>query len=167
MASVFLSLGSNIDREANLCVCMQQLRHDFADIVFSQVYETPAVGFVGEPFLNLAAGFTTELTPDALKQYLRDLETAHGRLRGEKKFSARTLDLDLLLYDTLDLRPEHNLPHSDILAYPFVLFPLAEIAPEALHPGLKQTIAEVAGNSALPRNTLNIIRLDCSNKKRA
>ena len=162
MASVYLSIGSNIDREANLCTCMQQLRHDFVDILFSQVYETPAVGFEGEPFLNLAAGFTTELTPKALKQYLRQMEAAQGRIHGEKKFSARTLDLDLLLYDTLDLHPEHNLPHSDILTYPFVLFPLAEIAPTVLHPSLQQTIAEIADNATLPRDTLSIIQLPCN-----
>ncbi|MEN9424360.1 MAG: 2-amino-4-hydroxy-6-hydroxymethyldihydropteridine diphosphokinase, partial [Pseudomonadota bacterium] len=90
MASVYVSIGSNIDRETNLCACMQHLQHDFGKVVFSPVYETPAVGFSGTPFLNLAAGFATTLTPSALKQYLRQLETAHGRVRGEKKFSART-----------------------------------------------------------------------------
>ena len=161
MASVYLSLGSNIEREANICACMQRLKHDFTDVVFSRIYETPAVGFVGEPFLNLVAGFSTELTPSALKQYLRDVETAQGRVHGEKKFSARTLDLDLLLYDALDLRPEHNLPHSDILKYPFVLFPLMEIAPSVLHPGIKQTIADIARDSELSPDTLHAIELDC------
>lgn len=165
MASVCISLGSNIDREANICACMQQLEQDFGNVRFSRIYTTPAAGFSGEPYLNLVAGFTTDLTLPALKQYLRDLETAHGRIRGGEKFSARTLDADLLLYDALDLQPEHNLPHSDILSYPFVLFPLAEIVPNALHPGLKRSLAEIARESHLSRDTLCAVELDCSTGK--
>jgi 2-amino-4-hydroxy-6-hydroxymethyldihydropteridine diphosphokinase len=165
MASVYVSLGSNIEREANICSCMQQLKRDFGNVVFSPVYETPAEGFTGEPFLNLVAGFSTELTPTALKQYFRQVETAHGRVHGEKKFSARTLDLDLLLYDTLNLQPEHNLPHHDIVAYPFVLFPLADIAPDAMHPGLQRTVAEISADTHLSRDTLSVVELDCSTFK--
>ena len=161
MASVYVSIGSNIDRETNLCACMQHLQRDFGKVVFSPVYETPAAGFSGAPFLNLAAGFTTTLTPSALKQYLRQLEAAHGRVRGEKKFSARTLDVDLLLYDNLNLQPEHNLPHNDIVTYPFVLFPLADSAPTAQHPVLQCSIAALAQASTLSRTEMRVVALDC------
>lgn len=162
MASVYVSIGSNIDREAHICACMQHLKRDFGEVVFSRVYETPAAGFNGEPFLNLTAGFTTTLTPSALKHYLRQLETAHGRVRGEKKFSARTLDVDLLLYDDLNLQPGHNLPHSDIVAYAFVLFPLADIAPTLVHPALQRSIAALAQVSTLSRTDIQVVALDCS-----
>lgn len=161
MASVYISLGSNIHPRANICSCIQRLRQDFPDVVFSRVYQTPAAGFAGNPFLNLAAGFTTDLTPAALKDYLRELENAHGRIRGTEKFSSRTLDADLLLYDGLNLQPEQNLPHKDVLTYPFVLFPLAEIAPTLPYPGLGRSLAQLAQASPLPRTALTHVELDC------
>jgi 2-amino-4-hydroxy-6-hydroxymethyldihydropteridine diphosphokinase len=162
MASVYVSIGSNIERETHICACMQHLQRDFGEVVFSPVYETPAAGFSGAPFLNLAAGFTTTLTPTALKHYLRALEAAYGRVRGEQKFSARTLDVDLLLYDDLNLQPEHNLPHHDIVAYAFVLFPLADIAPTLIHPALQCSIAALAQASTLSRADMQVVALDCS-----
>ncbi|QQZ29997.1 2-amino-4-hydroxy-6-hydroxymethyldihydropteridine diphosphokinase [Thiothrix subterranea] len=161
MANVYLSLGSNIEREANLCSAMQRLRQDFGHVVFSHVYETPAAGFAGEPFFNLAAGLTTALTPTALKHYLRELEQAHGRLRGEEKFSARTLDIDLLLYDDWNLQPTTNLPHQDILTYAFVLFPLAEIASTVMHPVLQRAIGEIARESTLSAAMMRHVTLNC------
>lgn len=161
MANVYLSLGSNIEREANLCAAMQRLRQDFGDVVFSHVYETPAAGFAGEPFFNLAASLTTALSPTDLKHYLRELEQAHGRLRGEEKFSSRTLDLDLLLYDDWNLQPIINLPHHDILSYAFVLFPLAEIAPTVMHPVLQRTIGEIASESTLSEAVMRLVTLNC------
>ncbi|MEB4590484.1 2-amino-4-hydroxy-6-hydroxymethyldihydropteridine diphosphokinase [Candidatus Thiothrix sp. Deng01] len=160
MAGVYVSLGSNINPAANICACAQQLQQDFPDTVFSRVYQTPAEGFSGAPFLNLAAGFTTSLSPGTLKQYLRNLESKQGRNRNEKKFSSRTLDVDLLLYDGLII-PEQNLPHQDILAYPFVLYPLAEIAPALPYPGLSESLAELAKRSTLPQETLTAVSLDC------
>lgn len=162
MAHVYLSLGSNIAREANLCAAMQRIRQDFDNVVFSRVYETPAVGFVGEPFFNLAAGLTTELSPVELKHYLRGVEQAHGRSRGEEKFSSRTLDIDLLLYDDWNLQPTSNVPHHDIVAYAFVLFPLAEIAPMVIHPILQRPIGELAHESPLSAATLRVVTLDCA-----
>ncbi|OQX16021.1 MAG: 2-amino-4-hydroxy-6-hydroxymethyldihydropteridine diphosphokinase [Thiothrix lacustris] len=161
MATVYLSLGSNIEREANLCAAMQRLRQDFNHVVFSRVYETPAAGFAGEPFFNLAAGLTTELSPTDLKHYLRELEQAHGRLRGEEKFSPRTLDIDLLLYDDWNLQPTTNLPHHDILTYAFVLFPLAEIASTVMHPVLQRSISEIARESTLSAAMLRLVALNC------
>lgn len=162
MADVYLSLGSNIEREAHLCAAMQRLQQDFGQVVFSHVYETPAAGFAGEPFFNLAAGISTTLTPAALKNYLRELEQAHGRMRGEEKFSARTLDIDLLLYADWNLQPHSNVPHHDILTYPFVLFPLAEIAPSVIHPVSQRTLGEIARESTLSDAGMRRVTLDCN-----
>lgn len=161
MASVFLSIGSNIDRKTNICSCMRQLRQDFGEVTFSQIYETPAEGFEGEPFLNLVAGFSTNLPLDTVRGYLRELEDFHGRIRNGEKFSARTLDVDLLLYDDMNLQPGQNLPHNDILRYPFVLFPLAEISPDLIHPALGQSLSSLAAQSILPKNTLKPVDLGC------
>lgn len=162
MADVYLSLGSNIEREAHLCAAMQRLQQDFGQVVFSHVYETPAAGFAGAPFFNLAAGISTTLTPAALKNYLRELEQAQGRVRGKEKFSARTLDIDLLLYADWNLQPHSNVPHHDVLTYPFVLFPLAEIAPSVMHPVLQRTIGEIARESTLSDAEMRRVTLDCS-----
>ncbi|MEZ5451595.1 MAG: 2-amino-4-hydroxy-6-hydroxymethyldihydropteridine diphosphokinase [Thiothrix sp.] len=160
MPRAYISLGSNIDPETHICACIQRLRQDFPDLICSLAYQTPAEGFAGAPFLNLTAGFTTGQSYTELKQYLRTLEDAQGRIRNGEKFSSRTLDADLLLYGDL-LLPEQNLPHKDILGYAFVLYPLMEIAPALTYPGRQQTVSELASQSALPRHTLSPIDLDC------
>ncbi|MBJ6609599.1 MAG: 2-amino-4-hydroxy-6-hydroxymethyldihydropteridine diphosphokinase [Candidatus Thiothrix moscowensis] len=161
MANVYISIGSNIDRETNICSCIQRLRQAFRRITLSHVYESPAEGFSGEPFLNLVAGFDTNLSPDKLRIWLRQLEDDHGRIRSREKYSDRTLDADLLMYGDLNLQPGQNLPHNDILRYPFVLFPLAEIASEALHPALQQNIGTLANQSILSASSLKPVKLTC------
>lgn len=150
-----------MDAARHVCLCQQRLQTDFAQVRFSTIYQTPAQGFAGEPFLNLAAGFETSLSHTALRTYLRQLEAEHGRQRIGDKFSPRPLDLDLLLYGGLDLQPAFNVPHPDIVQYPFVLYPLAEIAGEMVHPTLHITIAQLANQSKLSRTGWQVIRLDC------
>lgn len=162
MAFAYVSIGSNIRAEINICSCIQHLRKQFDEITFSPVYQTPAEGFKGTPFLNLVTGFITHLPPDNLQTYLKNLETTHGRQRNQEKFSARTLDVDLLLYNDLNLLPDIKIPHPDITRYPFVLFPLAEIAPDVIHPALQQSISTIAANSKLSRETLHRVDLNCS-----
>jgi 2-amino-4-hydroxy-6-hydroxymethyldihydropteridine diphosphokinase len=162
MASVYVSIGSNIEPASNVCSCMQHLEKAFHPVTFSRIYQTPAEGFTGNPFLNLVAGFETPFAPDTLRTYLRQLEDKHGRVRNGEKFSSRSLDLDLLLYDDLNLQPDGNLPHNDILKYPFVLFPLAEIAPDHRHPGLQRTILSLAQTSSLEPGLMQAVTLDCS-----
>jgi 2-amino-4-hydroxy-6-hydroxymethyldihydropteridine diphosphokinase len=159
VSQVYLSIGSNIDRETNIRSCMSSLKKKFPDIVFSKVYETPAFGFEGEAFLNLAAGFKTPLNVEDIETYLKTLETQHARKRDAKKFSSRTLDVDLLLYDDLILHPEKDLPRKEITQYAFVLFPLAEIAAEFIHPELNVTIGDIAKASALNDKDLYEISL--------
>jgi 2-amino-4-hydroxy-6-hydroxymethyldihydropteridine diphosphokinase len=162
MASVYVSIGSNIEPASNICSCIQYLEKAFHPVTFSRVYQTPAEGFTGNPFLNLVAGFETHLSLDTLRTYLRHLEDQHGRVRHGEKFSSRNLDLDLLLYNGLNLQPDENLPHNDILKYPFVLFPLAEISPDYLHPGLQRTILSLAQTSSLKPDLMQVVTLDCS-----
>lgn len=159
MAEVYLSIGSNINRHRNITSCIQQLQADFPDIIFSKIYETPAEGFEGNPFFNLAAKHTTDLSPQDLDKHLKKLEDAHTRDRKSQKFSSRTLDIDLLLYDQQNLHPEMDVPREEIIHYPFVLFPLAEIAPHVTHPIVQKTIGEIARTSLLSRKHLTEISL--------
>ena len=159
MAKVYLNIGSNIEREHNISVCMQTLRNDYSAIVFSHIYETEAFGFKGAAFYNLAAMLETSLSFKQFSAYLKAIEDQHARQRDGVKFSSRTLDIDILLYDDLILQPKYDLPRKEILTYPFVLFPLEEIAPEVIHPELKQSIKTIVQQSGLKRDALTLV--DC------
>jgi len=135
MVRVYVSVGTNIERERNVRSALQNLAQEFGALEQSRIYETVAVGFEGEPFYNLVVGFDSELTPQQIAQALRRIEDEHGRQRSGGKFSDRTLDLDLLLYGNLVLNePDLKLPRPEIQTYAFVLRPLAEIAGDFKHP---------------------------------
>ena len=148
MAQVYLGIGSNIDKHIHIPQVLSELSAEFAQFIASPIYVTPAVGFEGEEFHNLAVGFVTNWSPQEIFQFLRDLEAKHGRERlSRNQFVARTLDLDQLLYDDLCLDDgQVSVPHQDILDYAFVLKPLADIAGERLHPILQQSYQDLWDN---------------------
>ena len=134
MAHVYVSAGSNIDRERNIELALSLLEASFGRLQRSSVYESAAVGFVSDPFYNLVVGFDTDDSPREIQDVLHCIEEASGRMR-TTGLSARTLDLDLLLYDDLVTDSDGLvLPRTDITRYAFVLAPLAEIAGELRHP---------------------------------
>ena len=130
---VFVSAGSNIDPRANLEAACKALGEDYGELELSPLYQSPAEGFSGPDFLNLVAGFRTEEPPGLVRRRLAELEAQAGRDRSAGKFSSRTLDLDLLLHGNR-VDPALKLPHPDIERYAFVLKPLADLAPDLLHP---------------------------------
>jgi 2-amino-4-hydroxy-6-hydroxymethyldihydropteridine diphosphokinase len=102
------------------------------------------VGFEGDNFLNLVAGLDTDQEVHDVNRQLHAIEDAHGRQRNGPRFSPRTLDLDLLLYDDLILSEDKlQLPRDEITHNAFVLRPLADIAPDLRHPVTGQTMAEL------------------------
>ena len=144
MPRVHAGLGSNIDRENNIRGAVRALTAHYGPLTLSPVYESQAVGCEGENFYNLVAGFDTEDSIERVKETLSRIESRFGRTRRGNRFSARTLDLDLLLYgDTVRHDTEVNLPHPDIQHYAFVLRPLADIAPNLPHPGTGLTFAKM------------------------
>ncbi len=158
MAIVFLDIGSNIDREENIQSCVDQLRADFKGIIFSKAYESEAFGFDGEPFINLSAKLETDLSFKTLNKYLKTLENKHARKRDDEKFIDRTLDVDILLYDDLILQPEIDLPRAEILKFPFVLFPLSEVAGDVIHPLEKITINEIVKATKLDKTSIKEVK---------
>jgi 2-amino-4-hydroxy-6-hydroxymethyldihydropteridine diphosphokinase len=101
----------------------------------------------------------TDKSYQEMLRYLKRLETDHARQRSGVKFSSRTLDVDILFYNDLVLQPEVDLPRAEVTQYPFVLYPLAEIAADYIHPELGLSIAEIAEKSELDRNTIQEIKL--------
>jgi len=150
MAQAWLSLGSNIEPEAHLRRALAELRDAFGTLVESPVYRTAAVGFDGPDFLNMAVGLDTGLDAVALDAWLHALEDRHGRRRDVPRFSSRTLDVDLLLYDDLVLRGPGNLelPRPDLIRHAFVLAPMADIAGDVVHPVLKRSLESLWADHA-------------------
>lgn len=135
MARVYVSIGSNIEREQHVKGAIAALEKAYGRLQCSRTYETQAVGFDGDPFYNLVVGFNTDQSPQQVSNVLNGIEDTYGRDRSGGKFSSRTLDLDLLLYDDLVLDEAGlHLPRKEITEYAFVLKPLAEIAGDMKHP---------------------------------
>lgn len=135
MARVYVSIGSNIDKEKNILSSVKALQEHFGELDISNVYQTKAVGFEGDDFHNLVVGFDTDESPLEISKVLKKIEADHDRTRGKEKFESRTLDLDQLLYGDLVMQMEGvNIPHPDILRYNFVLKPLIELAGDVEHP---------------------------------
>ena len=144
MPNGYISIGSNIDKDKNILISLQELERHFGKLTISSVYESEPVGFTGDTFYNLIVGFNSELAVKEVAKQLRQIELDNGRTRDSQKFSARTLDLDLILYDDLILNDGRlQIPRDEIERYAFVLEPLAEIAPTLKHPISHLSYAEL------------------------
>ena len=159
MSTVYLGLGSNIDARVNISSGIDVLRQTFERVECSPVYQTAAFGFEGNDFINLVAAVETDMSPLGLKHFLSGLEDQHDRNRQSPKFSDRTLDIDILLYDDLYLlSPELSIPHGDILEAAHVLKPLADLAPDLLHPAVRRTMVELW--NAFPKQNQSMLLMD-------
>ena len=143
MAQIYISLGTNIQRDHYLTQGLHALTRQFGTLELSSLYESEAVGFQGDNFYNMVIGVQTSLSVKQVATILRDIEFAHGRSPNAQKFSSRTLDLDLLLYDDLILTDPVQIPRDEITKNAFVLWPLAELAPELKHPQLQQSYQQL------------------------
>jgi len=138
---VYLGLGSNNHPEVNLKLGVRELAERFEFLAVSSVYRNKAIGFDGDDFLNAVVCVRTAKSPGDICLELEEIHTRAGRQRDADPFGSRTLDIDLLMYDDLVIdAPPVRVPRSDILDYSFVLGPLAEIAPELVHPVTGRTI---------------------------
>jgi 2-amino-4-hydroxy-6-hydroxymethyldihydropteridine diphosphokinase len=158
---VWVSLGSNIDRERCIRGAVAALRERYGALILSRVFESDAVGFEGQPFYNLVVGFDTEQPPVALCTHFRAIEDAFDRERGPDKFSPRTLDIDLLTYgDQATNDGGVALPRDEITRYAFVLGPLAEVAGDEVHAGSGRTYRALWEAFDRDRQPLRPVRLE-------
>lgn len=135
MTQVYVSVGSNQQARHNVPKALEAIRAEFSPIELSPIYESIAVGFDGDNFINLVVGFNTERSLQEINSILNKIEKSCGRNRGEVRFTSRTMDLDLLTYGDLVCHDKQwDIPRREITRNAFVLKPLADLAPDSLHP---------------------------------
>ena len=144
MVTVYLGLGSNIgNREDNLEMALKLLRQRMQIGKISSIYDTAPLGNTSQPrFLNLVCEVSTRLTPEGLLALAKGIELKMGR--HSRTGEPRTIDVDILLYGNTVLKSKDlEIPHPKMAERQFVLVPLAEIAPDVVHPVTKKTIKEM------------------------
>jgi GTP cyclohydrolase-4 len=147
LAIAYLCLGSNLgERETNLCraLTLLSLKANLEEV--SSIYETQPVGYKEQPlFLNLACRITTDLSPEELLRFAKDIETKMGRVPRRRRNSPRPMDIDILFYgETIMETPDLTIPHPRLKDRAFVLIPLNEIAPDLVHPRLGKSMSQLA-----------------------
>ena len=161
MATIYISLGSNVEREYHVQQGLNALaiafNLPFEELQLSSLFESEAVGFSGSAFFNMVIGIKTSQSVEQVAVKLRDIEFSYGRTADAKKFSPRTLDLDLLLYDDLIIDSPAQLPRHEIDKNAFVLWPLSEVAPRVVHPIIKQNYYTLWQNYDKSHQQLKIV----------
>ncbi len=156
--TVYLSLGSNLgNRQENLDRALKLLSERMRMGKVSSIYDTEAVGPISQPrFLNLACEVFTRLSPEGLLALVKGIEQKMGRY--SRSGEPRIIDIDIILYgDQVLNTPNLIIPHPRMHERSFVLVPLAEIAPDVMHPTLKKTMKEL--NKAI-KEKQGVMKLD-------
>ncbi|MGF1700648.1 2-amino-4-hydroxy-6-hydroxymethyldihydropteridine diphosphokinase [Photobacterium makurazakiensis] len=143
MTTVYISVGSNIERDYHIQAAMNELALLGTSFQSSTLYEAEPVGFEGPNFYNCVVAFKTSLTLDTLQKTLKQLELNYGRSPQAQKNQSRTLDLDILLYGEQVQNIHPVLPRIDIYKFAFVLLPLMELCPDQAIPGDGRTVTEL------------------------
>lgn len=148
MTPIFLGLGSNTDRELRLAAGLDALAGFLHDLRCSPVFESRPVGIKSGNFYNLVVSARTDLSLHELDRRLKCIEADNGRYAPERK--GLPLDIDVLLYgDLIGNFDGLVLPRAEILKNAFVLWPLALLAPESVHPEAKRAFAELWGEARI------------------
>ena len=144
---VYIAIGSNLgNKKENYLEALARIAKLLKTRIIkeSSVYESEPLGDSKEWYVNGVIEIETEFKPDMLLKKLKNIERAMGRKKVRKRWGARIIDLDILLYDTAVVnRKNLKIPHPEMQARKFVLVPLSEVAPQVIHPVLQATISEL------------------------
>jgi 2-amino-4-hydroxy-6-hydroxymethyldihydropteridine diphosphokinase len=144
MIDAFVAAGSNVEPEKYLAAALRGMAATFGPLTLSPAYRNQAVGFEGADFINLVVGFRTELEVAEVRQRLQSIEAACDRPPGAPKWAPRTMDLDILLFgDLVSNEPGLVIPRPDLIKRPYMLKPMADIAPDVRHPTSGKTMREL------------------------
>lgn len=158
---VFVAAGSNVEPERNLALAARELARCFGPVRFSPAYRNAAVGFEGPDFINWVAEFRTARAVDEVRAELQRIEALCGRHRDAPKWAPRSMDLDILLYGELCCeQPGLILPRPDLLTRPYMLGPMAALAPEVRHPVLGLRIGELWARFDRAAHPLQVVPFD-------
>ncbi len=148
MKKIFLALGSNIgDRKKNIDRALHLLQEKVFDIKASRIYVSKAVGYEKQPeFFNMVARGFTELSPYELLDFVKDVEKRVGRIK-RFRWGPREIDIDILFYEDMQINSDILIiPHPRLHERDFVLYPLAEIEPDYIHPVFQKPISQLLEN---------------------
>jgi 2-amino-4-hydroxy-6-hydroxymethyldihydropteridine diphosphokinase len=144
MNAVYVAAGSNVEPEKYLSVALRALAAAYGPMTLSPAYRNQAVGFSGADFINLVVGFHTEDSAAEVREQLQKIEAACDRPPGAAKWAPRTMDLDILLFgDLVSNEPGLVIPRPDLVKRPYMLKPMADIAPDVRHPTLGKSMGEL------------------------
>ncbi|EPJ0792739.1 2-amino-4-hydroxy-6-hydroxymethyldihydropteridine diphosphokinase [Vibrio vulnificus] len=143
MNTVYIGVGSNIEREKHARAAWQELTLLGEALQASPIYECAAVGFDSHAFFNFVIRLNTSMTLEELASQLRQIEMRWGREEKAAKYQDRTLDLDIVLFGDCISSQKPELPRSDIFKYPFVIQPLYDLQPDLVIPGDGRTVEEI------------------------
>ncbi len=159
--TVYVSAGSNVAPVESLLKALDGVRAAFPDVVVSPAYANTAIGFTGPDFINLALAFTTDRSLAGVLEVLHSIEEDCGRGRTDPKWAPRRMDLDVLMYGAVvGTFPGATLPRPDFVRRAFMLGPLAEIAPDAVHPTLGITMGRLWSDFDQSAHRLRRVELD-------
>jgi 2-amino-4-hydroxy-6-hydroxymethyldihydropteridine diphosphokinase len=144
---VYIGIGSNVgNKRDNFFEAVARLAKlpDTKVIKESSLYESEPLGDAKEWYINGAVEIETKFKPEMLLEKFKNIERAMGRKKVKKRWGARLIDLDILLYDSAVVKKKNlRIPHPEMTSRKFVLIPLSEIAPQVVHPELGVTISEL------------------------
>lgn len=144
MADVYVAVGGNVEPFQYIDRALGLLEDAFGALNISPAYRNGAVGFEGEDFVNLVVGFATSLSPAQVRERLQSIEAQCDRPPSAPKWAPRTMDLDILLYgERVGDKPGLRLPRPDLVRRAYMLKPMADIAPDLMHPTLNKTMREL------------------------
>jgi 2-amino-4-hydroxy-6-hydroxymethyldihydropteridine diphosphokinase len=144
MTDVYLAAGSNVQPEKYLARALRELAAAYGPLTLSPAYRNQAVGFSGDDFINLVVGFRTDDEVAAVRKQLQKIEADCDRPPDAPKWAPRTMDLDILLFgDLVSDEPGLKIPRPDLIKRPYMLRPIADIAPDVRHPISGKTMREL------------------------